>query len=648
MKSQVLKCSTLVFISLLSNSPTFAGPFQFAQVFKSLSFNTDNKNLPSSENQATPKENVSDEAITSSETTDAVSSSEETSDIASAGNNSNAPEPQTNIEKVSKQETNAIPSQKKNISKPVAQQVAAPKSSNDLISLKELQQRIAVLEHKQRQEVKSRVIDPVLALPQVNLRSKYDTAPIYNQDQAMLIMRKNYEREIIRNGIRPIPMPRIEVGGNLVALALRNTGPNAPPIDGAIQSDIQLSGANLNITSEILQYCLGALRISYNPLAPFRFDPTYNAGYINTRVDNSNIYLNTGFITLGDLAKAPVYLSLGQMFLPFGEYGSSLATAILPARLGRFRQRTILFGVKQPGKDTGWDFQAFAFKGDTRTGVNPDQISENPVSNRVTAKGGTSGVIDNGGLNIGYKGKIGGIGFSSGFSYVLNIADSGGMQNAGASTIVNNGGELIDNNFLDNEDLDEIEFEPLPNTPTYTFAGFGADRNFLIHGVPAVDFRGKINFENLPISFMGEIVGCTRAFDSINLSYNSNYFDLVDNGFSSRDITLADAQTVLWGAKPVAWHLEGTYKFGVWGVPSALTIGGGQSLQAMALNLPASIMLGTLRFNFKRWLSLAVNYMYQAAYPKNAIGTGELQPSTTDRFAGTNQQMLSGQLTARF
>jgi hypothetical protein len=218
------------------------------------------------------------------------------------------------------------------------------------------------------------------------------------------------------------------------------------------------------------------------------------------------------------------------------------------------------------------------------------------------------------------------------------------MQNAGTSTIVSNGGEQIDNNYLDDEDVEDIYYDPSPPIIIDTsFSGFGASRNYLQHGVPAVDFRGKAVFDKLPVSFMGEFIITTRSFAPENLSFNTSYEEL-DLG---DPLTLDDVK-YLNGARPSSWHFEGTYRFNLWNIPSALTIGGGQSKQAMALNIPASMLGGTLRLTFQKWLSLAINYVYFKAYPYNAFGTGELQWSTTDKFAGTNQKMFSGQITARF
>lgn len=536
--------------------------------------------------------------------------------------------------------------------------VDQPQKNNNTTSqqdtIRKLDERLRVLEYKEIKNRISKVVDPVLALPQVNLRSKYDTAPIYNQDLAMLTMRKNYERQIRARHIDPIPMPRIEIGGNVVGLGMNNIAPKIPPQNGATQNDLQLSGANLNISAEILQSTMAAIRISYNPNGPLRI----SKNTVLSRVENSNIYLNTGFLTFGDLEQFPMYLTIGQIFLPFGEYGSGLATSILPARLGRFRSRPVLIGFKEPGTDAGWDVQVYAFKGDA---VGNAQVSKvyDPLSNPatiqypyVTWKGGDTGILNNGGVNIGYKGKMQRVNFGLGASYVLNIADSGGMQNTGVSTIVTNGGESIDNSFLDEEDL-----EDLPNTTlsNFLFPGFGgADFNKLVHGVPAIDLRAKFGFDGSPLSFMGELITTTRSFDPYNLSYNTNSDQLITSGtyidpntgeeFDYEYIPLSK----LSGARVGAWHVEGTYKFDVYDVPSSLTFGGGASSQVLALNIPQSMLGGTLRFNFKKYVSLALSYMYSRSYPGDSYATGQTIDTVANKYVGTNQKTLTAQITGRF
>ena len=548
--------------------------------------------------------------------------------------------------------------------------VDAPKEASKPLPL---WQRISVLEKK----AKSAVEDPVLAMPQINFRSKYDTAPIYNQDQASLIMRQNYEAKIKKEGITPIPLPRIEIGGNLIGLAQNTYGPRNvlyTKTDPAIAygytpartfSDIQLSGANLNVTSEIADWALGALRISYNPSIPSRV----TQATVLTRSENSNIYLNTGFLTFGNFDKSPFYFTVGQIFLPFGEFSSSMATSTLPSRLGRFRERPVLLGWKQPGDDsTGWNAQAFGFKGDTTLGatfVPPTDVidpANPPISNVAKFKGGKGGVIDNGGFNLAYNGEVSKAKFGFGGSWIYNISDSGGMQNTGTSTIVTNGGLTIDNEYQTDDEL--FVTQSYLTVQNYLFPGFGgADFNKIVHGVPAVDFRAKLDLKDIPLSFSGEMVYATRAFDPNNLSFTDNV-----NGGSFTTVTIKDAAGNCivdpvtgectteeffnpkepTGAYVSAWHVEGTYKFDLGSVPSSLTLGGGTSSQALALNIPKILWGGTWRLNFSKSVSLALNFMYFGNYGFYNYATGQTLDTLNNKLTGTNQKIISAQLIGRF
>ncbi len=97
-----------------------------------------------------------------------------------------------------------------------------------------------------------------------------------------------------------------------------------------------------------------------------------------------------------------------------------------------------------------------------------------------------------------------------------------------------------------------------------------------------------------------------------------------------------------------AWHVEGSYKFDLGSVPTSLTLGGGESTQALAINLPQKLIGGTLRFILKDYVSLAVNYMYSGNYPFYSYGTGQTLDTVNNKYVGTNQKTLSAQLTGRF
>lgn len=466
--------------------------------------------------------------------------------------------------------------------------------SSDSDRIRKLEKRIAALEKKERKMEKRKPLDPVLALPQVNVRDKYDTAPIYNQDLAILKMRQEYYNKLKQSHIQPLPYPRIELGGSIIGLGTVRKPPKVPPRNGKTQSDLNLSGANLNLTAEIMDSLFGTMRISYNPNSAEKFDETV----ITTRVANSSIFLNTAFLTWGNLNRFPLYLSGGQMFLPFGEYGSSLLFAPLSARIGRFRERPILLGFQQPGTKNGFNASIFVFQGDAFTSQK-------------------NGVINNAGANLGYVLENSYFKFSTGISYVQNIADSGGMQNTGASTIVTDAGEYVDNEFLD--------FEGARNRRGgfLAFRGFGA-RELLVHTVPAYDTRAKLRIDPLHLAFYGEIVQTTRPFAFENLSYND------------------------FGARPSAWNSEVSVNFTLFDKKTSITVGYGESAEALALNLPKSTIGVSLNIRVQKYVSLSVGHQYDKAYPLGDNASGQLLPVASTRFLGTTTKTTTAQVNARF
>ncbi len=462
---------------------------------------------------------------------------------------------------------------------------------------RQLEERVKILEHKQHEDMKNTPVDPVLSLPQVNLRPKYNSAGVYNQDLAMLKMRRSYESELKERHITPLPYPRMELGGSIIGIGTVRRPPDAPPLNGRTQSDLNLAGANVDLNGDLTDAVLGNIRISYDPNPPEKIaDNT-----IITRVSASRIFLNTAFLTWGDLNRFPFYLTAGQLFLPFGEYGTSMLTAPLPARVGRMRQRPILLGY-QSQAIPGLNAQFFGFKGDSFIG-----------------KG--SGTVDNGGGNIAYTFSVPFFKLHTGASFISNIADAGGMQNTGPSTIVSDAGEFVDNDFLDDDE--EEDSEAVDSGPLTNFRGFGANES-IQHRVPAWNGRAKLDMMVLPISFYGEIVRPSRKFAVENMSFND------------------------MGARPSAWHGEGSYRFTFWDIPTTIAAGYGRSNQALALNMPLWSSGVTMRMKFKRIISVALGYQYDQAYSDGSFATGQELPVNANKFVGTRTRTLTAQLNARF
>jgi hypothetical protein len=475
--------------------------------------------------------------------------------------------------------------------------IAASANSATSEEYRRLEERVKILEHKQHEEMKNKPVDPVLALPQVNLRDKYNTAGVYNQDLAMLKMRRIYDCELRARCITPLPYPRIELGGSIIGLGTVKRPPNVPPINGRTQSDLNLSGANIDLNGDITDAVLGNIRISYDPNPPEKIADNS----IITRVSASRIFLNTAFITWGDLNRVPFYLTAGQLFLPFGEYNTSMLSAPLTARVGRMRQRPILLGY-QSQAIPGLNAQVFGFKGDSFIGLN-------------------SGTVDNGGANVAYTFSIPFVKVHTGASYVNNIADAGGMQNTGPSTIVTDAGEFVDNEFLDEHE--DIDVQQVDAGPLTTFRGFGANES-IVHRVPAWNARGKLDLLILPISLYGEVVTPTRMFAPENLTFN--------------DV----------GAKPRAWHGEGSYRFLFFDIPTTIAASYGRSSQALALNMPLWASGAAVRMKFKKVITCSIGYQYEKAYPIDSIATGQELPVNANRFVGARTRTWSGQINARF
>lgn len=181
-------------------------------------------------------------------------------------------------------------------------------------------------------------------------------------------------------------------------------------------------------------------------------------GVNNFRVGNSNIFINKAFITVGNLLVTPFYGTVGQFYVPFGTYSSSIISDPLTKLLTRTKARAVLLGFDQ--QDTNAFFgSVYGFHGDTR------------VSNAFR--------VNNGGINVGYKFNFGDcMSGKIGAGAIGNIADSVGMQ--------------LGNGFAFYELID--------------------------HRVPGINFRANASFGHF--DFVGEYVGATTHFDVNDMAYN--------------------------------------------------------------------------------------------------------------------------------
>ena len=63
------------------------------------------------------------------------------------------------------------------------------------------------------------------------------------------------------------------------------------------------------------------------------------------RISNSRVFLDRGFIIIGNFNRSPIYGSLGQMYVPFGRYGSNMISLPLTYFIGKTKARAISVGL---------------------------------------------------------------------------------------------------------------------------------------------------------------------------------------------------------------------------------------------------------------------------------------------------------------
>lgn len=315
----------------------------------------------------------------------------------------------------------------------------------------------------QTQAAENLIGRPVITSPYLNLTSAYDASDLIiyespiNQDLTLLEQRKTLQKEL--GGESELPSfsrPLVTISGKLEAQSVYQS-----PFSGQDQSNFDLSGAELDVLGEVSPWAMGYMSIQYNN-APLDQNLTGSGNPIS----NSNLFLNRGFVTIGNLAASPIYLTAGQMYVPFGSYSSYMLSNPVTKSLGRINTRAAELGLAKDGVYTS----LFAFNG------------ASTVNN--------STVIDNFGGNLGYK-----------FS---NLGHNGDISGDFAVAIINN----------------TTDAQGVQNTGGSSFEGFSqssATEN-LQRLVPGIDVRGYLS--NTKFYGLAEAVLTTRAYAPQDMSFN--------------------------------------------------------------------------------------------------------------------------------
>lgn len=279
--------------------------------------------------------------------------------------------------------------------------------------------------------------------------------PGINNDVALLKLRKA-EINYYEKSNQPYEgTPKLIFSGEIEGTSEYTTAyPNTPA-----GTNFNLTDAELDTFVEANRWVSGFMTFGYN---------SGNDDEAN-RVNNSELQLGQGYLTVGDLSTLPVYASLGQMYVPFGRYSSYMISTPSSKTLGRVQTRAINLGYTSSNTEVSPFAAVYGFQGAT-------ELDGNPASgDDVEGYGANTGLSFSKGE---YSGMLG-------VSYISNIAESSGLQGDGSDGS--------------------------------GFAQSSASED-LAKRVPGADIYGQIGYGNYVL--LAEYVEATRQFDAADLSYN--------------------------------------------------------------------------------------------------------------------------------
>lgn len=281
--------------------------------------------------------------------------------------------------------------------------------------------------------------------------------PGINNDVSLLKLRKAEIQAYESAGQTYLGDPAVIFSGEVEGSAVYSTPYNTTPAG----TNFDLTDAELDTFIEGNRWVSGFLTFVYNNGSDGQANP----------VNNSELQLGQGFVTIGDLSTSPFYGSAGQMFMPFGRYSSYMISTPSTKILGRIHARGLTLGYR-PSREGFTPFAAvYGYQGSS-------EIDGNPASDNDVESYGT---------NTGFNFSHGDYSATFGMSYTSNIAESAGLQGNGSAG----------SGFSQN----------------------GGSEN-LITRVPGMDFNTLFSYKDYTLS--AEYVKATKEFNPEDLSYNGH------------------------------------------------------------------------------------------------------------------------------
>ena len=213
------------------------------------------------------------------------------------------------------------------------------------------------------------------------------------------------------------------------------------PYEGDSESDIILATVELAISSQVNDWVEVGVSFLYEE-------------------DETDLEVDEAYIRLANLDASPVFLTAGQIYVPFGTYETNLVSDPLTLEIGEARESAIQLGFVQ-GEFSG---SVYAFNGDHKV----DGDNE----------------IGSWGANLGFAHEEEARAWAFGVGYISDLGDSDTLQ------------DIIDEN-LDGVGIDD----PSERTGGWTISAVGAFG---------------------PFSLIGEYLAATEEFDADALSFDGD------------------------------------------------------------------------------------------------------------------------------
>lgn len=376
-------------------------------------------------------------------------------------------------------------------------------------------------------------------------------SPSINEDALLLKMRQNiYQR------LDALGMHHAEEHSHLLLSGFveGQLGYQGGPGGGSSNADF--TGANLDA------YILGPSSWT-SGLMEFAYDNSRGTDegslFNNARTQNSRIFMNKAFVIIGDFSKSPFYGSIGQMYVPFGVYSTSMVSSPLTKLLGRTQARALNIGYQQQSPNAFYG-SIYMFKGDSH--------------------GSSTSRINNGGVNIGYRMHTGPFSEDFGAGVIGSITDSQMMQNTGNQVSNLFGG-----------------FGATGTCMTAAGAVVSCGNEKIVHRVPAYDLRGKFTIGH-SVDIIGEFITTSTSFNPNDLSINNH------------------------SARPNAFHAEAIYSFDAFSHPTSLSAGYDTTKDALALGLPAKRYSLVMNTSFWRNTLESLEVRHDINYSGYVVSSG--------------------------